>query len=340
MRFSHASNYPGNVDLVVWRMQSSSSFLASGDTAVRHTRHMVAQLEKSEIYRDYHQAFEATTGLPLGLRAAGSFQSPLQGSKQINPFCALMSGTNKSCAACLQLQQRVEQEADHEPKTLECFAGLSESAVPVRVGESVVGYLQTGQVQLRKPSQVQFKKILAQLVVWKVNVDRAALEKAYFGTRVLARRQYDSVLRLLAIFGQHLSALSNQIVVKEAQAEAPAITKARAFIAAHQAEEISLADVARAVNLSEFYFCKIFKKETGLTFVDYLARVRVETLKQLLLNPHKRVSEAAYEVGFQSLSQFNRVFRRIAGEAPSSYREKLHHRAPSGEASLAYAGAA
>ena len=170
--------------------------------------------------------------------------------------------------------------------------------------------------------------------------NRPALEKAYFGTRVLASRQYESVLRLLAIFGQHLSALSNQITVRETQAEAPPITKARAFIVAHQAEEISLADVARAVNLSEFYFCKMFKKETGLTFVDYLARVRVETLKQLLLNPHKRVSEAAYEAGFQSLSQFNRVFRRIAGEAPSAYREKLHRHLPSGSAGPAFAHAA
>lgn len=321
-------------------MHSPSSSLPAGDTAARHNRHVVAQLEKSEIYRDYHQAFETTTGLPLGLRAGGSFQPPLQGSKQANSFCALMAGMNKTCAACLQLQQRVEQEAHHEPKTLECFAGLSESAVPVRVGETVVGYLQTGQVHLRKPSQIQFKKILAQLAGWKVTVDRPALEKAYFGTRVLARHQYDSVLRLLAIFGQHLSTLSNQIVVREAQAEAPAIAKARAFIAAHQADEISLADVARVVCLSEFYFCKIFKKETGLTFVDYLARVRVETLKQLLLNPHKRVSEAAYEVGFQSLSQFNRVFRRIAGEAPSSFREKLHRQPASRAASHILAHAA
>ena len=49
-------------------------------------------------------------------------------------------------------------------------------------------------------------------------------------------------------------------------------------------------------------------------------------MKNLLLNPHKRVSEAAYEAGFQSLSQFNRVFRRIAGEAPSDYRQRLHGR--------------
>lgn len=271
-------------------MHSTTSSLPDSDTAVQHNRHTVGQLEKSEIYRDYHQAFESTTGLPLGLRASGSFQSPLQGSKQINPFCALMAGTSKSCAACLQLQQRVEREANHEPKTLECFAGLSESAVPVRVGENVVGYLQTGQVLLRKPSKIRFRKILGQLKGWKVTTNPQAMEKAYFETRVLTRRQYESMLRLIAIFGQHLSALSNQLVVKETLAESPVITKARAFIAEHQAEELSLADVARAVNLSGFYFCKMFRKETGLKFVDYLARTRVETLKQLLLNPHKRVS--------------------------------------------------
>ena len=257
----------------------------NGDATLRQNRHTVEQLEKSELYRDYRQAFETATGLPLGLRASGSFHSPLHASRQVNPFCALMAGANKTCAACLQLQQRVEQEAQHEPRTLECFAGLSESAVPIRVGDNVVGYLQTGQAQLKAPSASRFKQVLAQLAEWKVTVDRAALEKAYFGCRVLARQQYDSALRLLAIFGQHLSALSNQIVVRETLAEAPAITKARVFIAAHQTEEIALADVARAVGLSEFYFCKMFKKATGVTFVDYLARTRVESLKQLLLDP-------------------------------------------------------
>jgi len=75
--------------------------------------------------------------------------------------------------------------------------------------------------------------------------------------------------------------------------------------------------------MSAFYFCKIFKKTTGMTFTGYLARVRVEKVKNLMLNPHKRISEVAYETGFQSLSQFNRVFRRLAGESPSEYRERL-----------------
>jgi AraC-like DNA-binding protein/ligand-binding sensor protein len=304
-----------------------SPFLASlslEESNSRHLQHTIKQLEKSELFRDYRDSFEITTGLPLDLKATGSFQAPLHGSRNANPFCLLMAASNKTCAACLQIQERVERDAIGDSKTFECFAGLIESAVPVRVGENIIGYLRTGQVFLKTPSKTKFKAILGRLAAWNIGVDRQAMERAYFATRVLAKRQYSSILRLISIFGQHLSSVSNQMVVKETLAETPAIAKARAFIAEKHGEELSLADVARAVNMSEFYFCKMFKKETGLTFINYLSRVRVETLKQLLLDPHKRVSEAAYEAGFQSLSQFNRVFRRIAGEAPSSYRERIH----------------
>jgi YesN/AraC family two-component response regulator len=75
--------------------------------------------------------------------------------------------------------------------------------------------------------------------------------------------------------------------------------------------------------VSTFYFCKMFKRATGLTFTDYLGRVRVEKAKNLLLNPHLRVSEIAYTVGFQSLTHFNRVFRKLTGESPTDFREKL-----------------
>jgi len=85
---------------------------------------------------------------------------------------------------------------------------------------------------------------------------------------------------------------------------------------------VSLGEVAKAMHVSTFYFCKMFKKATGLTFTDYLGRIRVEKTKTLLLNPHLRVSEIAYMVGFQSLTHFNRVFRSLTGESPSHFRDK------------------
>lgn len=292
-------------------------------------------MQQSEIYRDYQDAFEATTGLPLTLRAAGSFQPPQAGSKRLNAFCALMAGRSKSCAACLELQQRVERDATTGAKTIECFAGLSDSAVPIRVGEEVIAYLQTGQVLLRAPSPARFQKTLQQLRAWGVEFDAAKLETAFFQTRVLRKAHYESAVRLLAIFAQQISGLANQLMVQGAQAEAPVVTRARTYIAANLVEDLTLTQVAAAVNMSAFYFCKVFKKETGLNFTDYVARVRIEAVKQMFLNPHTRISEAAYAAGFQSLSQFNRTFRRISGEAPTAYREKLHVSAPTAHHSLA-----
>lgn len=300
------------------------------DQPRQHSRAIVEQLKRSKIYKDYEQAFRESTGLPINLRPIEAFDLPFAGDPKENPFCALMAKSNRSCAACLQLQKKVEEQAQMEPKTLKCFAGLCDSAVPIRVGENLVAFLQTGQILLHQPSQEQFGKTTRQLLKFGAETDLKRLEEAYFQTRVLTRRQYDSILRLLTIFAQHLSTLSNQLAVKEQHSESPMIARARSVIETRHAEDLSLEAVAKSVNTSAFYFCKMFKKATGLTFTDYLARVRVEKVKNLLLNPHKRISEAAFEAGFQSLSQFNRVFRRIAGEAPTSYRERIHGSAAAG----------
>jgi YesN/AraC family two-component response regulator len=201
---------------------------------------------------------------------------------------------------------------------------LCDSAVPIRVGQDLIAFLQTGQILLHKPSKREFSQAARQLLNWGVDTDLKQVEEAYFQTRVLTKAQYESILRLLGIFAQHLASLSNQIIVQEEKSESPQIARARAFITEHQDEDVSLSEVAKAVNMSAFYFCKMFKQATGLTFTDYLARIRVEKVKNMLLDPHKRVSEVAFAAGFQSLSQFNRVFRKVAGEAPSAYRERIH----------------
>src|SRR6516164_4364832 len=118
--------------------------------------------------------------------------------------------------------------------------------------------------------------------------------------------------------------ISNRIFVEQQNAELPVITRAKEYIQQNQAEELSLGQVAKAVNTSTYYFCKLFKKATGLNFTDYVSRVRIEKAKNLLLNPNLRISEIAYEVGFQSLTHVNRVFRRIIGQSPSVYRLQLN----------------
>ncbi|HEY5552347.1 MAG TPA: helix-turn-helix domain-containing protein, partial [Opitutaceae bacterium] len=286
------------------------------------SRRIVELVKKSAIYRDYSRAFKETTGLSLNIRAADSLHLN-RVRKDQNPFCMLMAETNHSCAACLTMQKSLEEKARLKPHTMKCFAGLCETAVPVRVGENLIAFLETGQIFLHKPGRDEFTRAAKQLLAWGSKADLKRIEESYFHSRVVDPKQYQSIIRLLEIFAMHLAALSNQLVLQDQKAESPMIQKAKAFIDANQADDIRLAQVASAVNTSAFYFCKMFKQATGMTFTDYLARLRVEKVKSLLLNPHIRISEAAFQVGFQSLSQFNRVFRKVAGESPTTYRERV-----------------
>jgi AraC-like DNA-binding protein/ligand-binding sensor protein len=282
---------------------------------------LIQRISKSDIYKDYERAFSDATQLPMALRPTEIWRLALEGKRYQNPFCALLAKSNRTCAACLQVQKEIQDAPGSGPKTVTCFAGLCDTAVPVKAGEKVVGYLQTGQVALRKPNEVQFNRITQQLVDWGVNVDLTQLKDAYYHSRTLAPQQYTAIVKLLEIFAGHISTLANEIVVQEEEAESPMIRRARAYILANQADPIDLDKVAQAMHVSTFYFCKMFKKATGLTFTDYLSRVRVEKAKALLLNPHLRISEIAYDVGFQSLTHFNRMFRKIVGESPTAYRE-------------------
>ena len=289
-----------------------------------NTNHSVLdRLSRSQIFKDYERAFGEATGLPLALSPVDDLHLTHYQRRHQNRFCALLAKQNKACAACLRTQHELASKAQEQPHTVKCSVGLCESAVPLRVGENLIGFLRTGEVLLHAPTKQQFGRVAQQCKEWGVTADAKELRAAYFQTRVLSPKQYESVVQLLRVFAQHLSMVAHQVVFRTEHSEAPNITKARDFIAANYVEDLSLAMVAKAAHMSTFYFCKQFKKATGVTFTNYLNRVRVEKAKEMLLNPHARVSEVAFDVGFQSLTHFNRVFRSLTGESPTAYRETL-----------------
>jgi AraC-like DNA-binding protein len=286
-------------------------------------KELMERLGCSEIYKDYERAFGETTGLPLTLRPSGDFHLAHHGKRHENPFCSLMAQHNRTCAACLDAQQKTSDDSLQQTRTVLCFAGLCESSVPLHAGGDLLGFLQTGEVTLRKPTHKQFSKIARLLMQWGIGDDLEKIEETWLQTKVVSRKQYESTLRLLEIFAQHLSLVANQLVIQGKHSEPPSISRARQFILENRGEELSLATVAKAANMSSYYFCKTFKRVTGLNFTDYLARVRIEKAKELLLNPNARVSEIVFEVGFQSITHFNRIFKRHVGKSPTEYRESL-----------------
>jgi AraC-like DNA-binding protein len=104
------------------------------------------------------------------------------------------------------------------------------------------------------------------------------------------------------------------------RAEPVAIWKARRYIEEHAGEELSLTKVAKVVRMNANHLSENFKQVTGINFVEYVARTRFANACDLLRNPDLRISEIAFAAGFQSLSQFNRVFKRFSGKSPTQYR--------------------
>jgi len=284
----------------------------------RRDRKLLEALTRSKVYRQYERTFTEATGLPLTLRPIESFGLPFHGKKNENGFCAFLAD-NKGCGLCLHTQTRCNANPGEKPRSVQCPFGLTETTVPVRLGERVIGFLATGQVFSGPPKADAFRKSIGRVFPAgsTAAVKAAQLWKQ---TPTMTPTRYEATVQLLNFFAKQLSAFSNQIVVEQENAEPLLVTRARHFIAANKAETLSLAAVAKAAGASVFHFCKVFRKSTGLKFTEYVSRVRLEDAKGRLLNPNLRISEIAYDVGFQSLTQFNRTFKRTFGQSPTEFR--------------------
>jgi len=285
-------------------------------------RQATERLAESKLFQDYQQAFRQATGLPLGIRPMETYENALADQPDENKFCHMLAKSNVGCANCLKMQKRLEEEAGMEPKSLHCFAGLCDTAVPIRVGDQLIAFLQTGQILLHQPSEAEFTQTTRQLLKWGAQVNLKQLEEAYFNTKVFDRDQYQAMIALLSTFAEHLATISNSIAVEESEEDPLLVANAKKYIQERYQDQLSLEEAAQAVNASTRHFCKVFKQATGITFTDYLSRVRVEKAKLLLANANLRVSEVAFQVGFDSISQFNRSFKRITGQTPTEFRRE------------------
>jgi len=99
------------------------------------------------------------------------------------------------------------------------------------------------------------------------------------------------------------------------------IKSALDYINLNYSSELDIDMLAKVSNLSKFYFCRLFKEITHLTPVDYINKFRVEKAIELIKNTDMSISEIAFEVGFNSVSYFIKVFKEYVGTTPFKYKK-------------------
>lgn len=274
---------------------------------------------------DFAKAIHDLTGAPLrflpGCECACYAQTGWRDCR-IHHALARLPATREVCPR-QHATARIRADRNGPPCRSCCFAGLKALTVPLIVEGQHIGTLLGGHVFRRTPTDRDFERAMRKLrrlapTGWDGTL-RARLKKAFFAVPVVppeALRGIEPLARLLAV---QLSQSVGHDSLASARNDPPAILRAKEFIHEHLASRILLTDVAAHAHCSSGHFCRLFKRATGCTLIDYVNGQRVERAKALLWRRVLTVKEISAGVGFCCTRAFHRAFRKHAGASPSAY---------------------
>lgn len=258
------------------------------NSIAKHQTALVEKLKETDSFKDFQDAFRLTTGCGFHLVA----------------------------------------ENEHKDDEYAAYPFLRELCIPVEANQRVFARLCAEPLRIRDLCDNDFCHAASLMLD---NGGSAAELRAARGlfdhSPMMTAERAEAIETMLRMFSLHLGEAAERLFLQTVDCDPLPVQRAKKFILQNLTEPLSLEDVAAHVGVSPFHFCKIFKRATGLTFTNYVNNARIEQAKRLLQKPQSRVTEVAYDVGFQSLSQFNRSFRRHASLSPTEYRVKQHQAA-------------
>ncbi len=299
-------------------------------------------LARSRIVRNYVESFPIATGFVLKLQPTTGNREIIPFGGLANPFCNMVACSPEAKEVCKETFRTIRDRVaeTHQPGRSTCFAGLTHVAIPVLSGGEHIATIYGGQLMVQKPTKQAFEKVARKLSRLGLADKLPALEEAWFNTPVVTEEQIQAITYLLETFAARISRYAAAKILESSEGESTAVKRAKDFMQGRFAEPLTMPEVARHLNMSPSTFGKMFKRESGLTFTQYLARFRVEKSKAMLVNPSETIRIIAFQSGFDSISQFNRSFRQYTGMSPSEYRASLAGRDPVSPATLQVANVA
>lgn len=280
------------------------------------------QLLGSPEFAQFALILKRLTGLSMALNTpdVGTTGLGLSGDMG-NPLCKIIRDTPEGARRCEDCDRRHQAQAgaDGKSQLYTCHAGFLDMAIPIMVQGKHVATISSGQVLSEQPSDAAFHRVCRRLT-W-LGIPERRLRKAYAQAPWMPRDRLTSVMHLLEIFSRKMCGNAWRIRELEACLERPQIRNARAIVEERFREsDLRLSDAAASAGISVAHFSHVFHKETGVPFTSYVQSRRIEEAKRLLAETDQTITEICFECGFNSLTHFNRVFRRGEGCSPRQYR--------------------
>ncbi len=281
------------------------------------------QLLQSPEFGEFALLLKRLTGLSMALNTpdTSTVQTGIPADTG-NPLCRMIRGTADGARRCVACDQRQQARAGAEGKArlYVCHAGFYDMAIPVLVQGEHVATISSGQVLPEPPSDAAFVRFRRRLH-W-LGVPERRLRQAYDKAPWMPRKRLRPVMRLLELFAQQMCTSAWRIRALEAGRERLPVRKGKALVDERFCDpELQLSEAAASAGVSAAHFSHVFHKETGITFTRYVQSRRIAEAKRLLAEGGRSITDVCFACGFNSLTHFNRVFRRGEGCSPSQWRQ-------------------
>lgn len=238
--------------------------------------------------------------------------------EDIAPFCQLIRTNPDALDACRHCDKSACEKASrqHAPYTYRCHAGLTESIVPIYLGNIVIGYLFFGHVFSYPDYEEGWESVRRLCLPYGLDMDM--LKAALYKQPLISE---DYIISASHIMRSVAACLCIERMVNLRQKELP--VQIDDYITRHFAENIGVRTICEHFQIGRTLLYEIAEQNYGIGIAEHIRNLRIEKAKILLAeDPDLRISEIAAACGFHDYNYFITVFKRLVGKPPNQFRQE------------------
>lgn len=231
-------------------------------------------------------------------------------------FCELMNSAKKTGSKCNRSNRRafLKSSQDDSPIIYKCHAGLVEAVIPLHENEKIIGYLMFGQITDKLDKSTLYEK----LDYWEnyCKTDREMLKNTISEITYKTEQEIYAAANIMEACTSYI--IYRELILPE---NSKIINVAKAYIDGHLSEDIQIETFCRELQIGRTKLYEIFKKELNIGVSKYILKRRMHMAKKMLKTTELSIAEISQSVGFSDYNYFSKVFKKIYGRSPKSYRK-------------------
>ncbi len=277
-----------------------------------------------QLWSSWQKTISEITGMAIGMVDYRGMPITVQeGSCE---FCKLIrndSTFGKYCQKCDALGS-LEAVMAEKPCVYKCHFSLVDVAVPIVKDNQYFGSVIAGQVRLENSEDTEQLMQLLQVKKSEIEKKKKELQSYYDKIPVISQKQLENAVSVISncseSFIQKGESHAEEDALAETQITNKIIAKAVDYIYSLQSKKVSLADVAEHCHVSVSYLSRLFTKELGESYSEFVAKLKITWAKEMLQKTDKTITEISDELGYGEPGYFIKIFKRYAKETPLCYR--------------------